>query len=929
MVKKLLSVIGLMALALGLLPALSAMAAPAATVTLDTTDVFPGADQTVTVTVENDANALTSPNAVIDYVRVTPPALLLDDGCPAIDGWSCTSHRGGFYDFEPTGSPDLQGRLGIVPGGSLDIPFTADIGAPQSADQTQGFVVDISDEGGANGSFDRYDNLDLTVHVLDLVAGSILETSTPVDNTATRGQTIDAQFTATSYARQDITVTPIVDGVPGTPVVLPGIGAAGAAGDAVDTDVAFDYTTTAGRTPRTTSPTVTITLDAGNGSDAGNLTGNFTIQGEPYLLPDLDSVTPDVVRSSRKDGTGAHIGGFDYDFSFDLEKLNIPTVTGVTATFSLQGATTGPFTAASTTLSWDGTPWAENGVVTVEATNVTIDADIDTEPLSGTLVLTGGTDANGHPYSQTIPLPSIVLIDNLAPLIQDFAVDIPSDQLQIKSGDVITFTGDILDPQDSPTLDFTISGTITDKVSLEQSDPFTIHAEPEFTGDSFTVSWTVPDTIAFGGVDGAVPDFSFLAAAASITDVAGNGSDADLTQDIDNADPAAVLAALADGDAADAPPIASGPLAGRYYVEVELANDYVGTNGESLLTGGCNTSTWDLEGATVEGVYYSDGSDCQNGQAGPDDKRIITVFEDLDPDRSYELTYDNGSLLSDALQDGANNTLLQDAIDTITRIAPRNPVFSTLERYDTDADDGSFEQVTVYGDPGANDRIVHLNRGGVAGANGTTAPHVTIGAASNVYEVHVRDGAGNTLYTVAAPEVDEDDQTTIDLPVIDDIASCDSGTGTGVVVGDNCHLTRLVTFYNPFAESGSQFSIEPLQLTIVLDQVVPEITGSSYDGSDAVDVGYNEILAGGRNNNQDWATVQVNPDADQQQDPFLYRPVNSVDNGSDAATRVLSGLMLDDRVGLYGVSFLYNGDDLDLYEDLAGNRTLEDVIVQS
>ena len=42
MVKKLLSVIGLMALALGLLPALSAMAAPAATVTLDTTDVFPG-----------------------------------------------------------------------------------------------------------------------------------------------------------------------------------------------------------------------------------------------------------------------------------------------------------------------------------------------------------------------------------------------------------------------------------------------------------------------------------------------------------------------------------------------------------------------------------------------------------------------------------------------------------------------------------------------------------------------------------------------------------------------------------------------------------------------------------------------------------------------------------------------------------------------
>ena len=929
MLKKCLSVVGLIALALGLLPALSAMAAPAATVSLDATDVFPGAGQDFTITVENDANPLTSAQAVIDYVRVTPPAMLLGDSCPTVQGWSCVSHRGGFYDFEPTGTPDIQGRLGIVPGGSLDITFTADIGAPQSADQTQNFVVDISDEGGANGSFDRYANLDLTVHVLDLVAGSILETSTPADNTATRGQTIDATFTATSYARQDITVTPLIDGTPGAPVTLPGIGALGTAGDAIDTDVAFDYTTTGGRTPRSATPTVTVGLDTGGASDAGTVTGTFTIQGEPYLQADLDSVAPEVVRSSRKDGTGAHIGGFDYDFTFDLDKLNIPTVADATATFALQGATTGPFAATSTTLSWDGAPWAENSVATVTAAGVTIDADIDTEALTGTLTLSGGTDSNGHPYSQTISLPSIVLIDNLAPLIQDFEVEIPSGQLQIKSGDVITFTGDIVDPQSSPTLDFVINGTVTDKVTLQQSEPFEIHAEPEFSGTSFSVDWTVPDEVGFGGSDVAVPDFSSLAASASITDVAGNASDADLTQDIDNADPAAVLAALADSTATDAPDIASGPLAGRYYVEVELANDYVGPNGESLLTGGCNASTWRLSGATVEGVYYSDGSACRNGQPGPDDKRIITVFEDLDPDRSYELTYDNGSLLSDALQDGADNTLLQDAIDTITRIAPRNPVFTTLERYDSDADDGSFEQVTVYGDPGNNDRMVHLNRGGVAGATGTQAPHVTVGAASSVYEVHVRDGAGNTLYVVADPEVDDDDQVTVDLPVIADIADCDTGAGTGVVVGDDCHLTRFVTFHNPFAEAGAQFSVDPLKLTIVLDQVVPQIAAAAFDGSDAVDVGYNEILAGGRNANQDWATVQVNPDAGQQQDDFLYRPVNSVDNGANASSRVLSGLMLDSRVGLYGVSFLYNGDPLDLYEDLAGNRTLEDVIFQS
>ena len=211
----------------------------------------------------------------------------------------------------------------------------------------------------------------------------------------------------------------------------------------------------------------------------------FSVKSIPCTPPLIvDSVAPEVVRSSRKDGTGAHIGGFDYDFTFDLDKLNIPTVAGTTATFALQGATTGPFAATSTALSWDGPPWAEDSVATVTAAGVTIDADIDTEALTGTLTLSGGTDSNGHPYSQTISLPSIVLIDNLAPLIQDFEVEIPSGQLQIKSGDVITFTGDIVDPQSSPTLDFIINGTVTDKVTLQQSEPFEIQA---VCTDVFTV----------------------------------------------------------------------------------------------------------------------------------------------------------------------------------------------------------------------------------------------------------------------------------------------------------------------------------------------------------------------------------------------------------------------------------------------------------
>ena len=172
---------------------------------------------------------------------------------------------------------------------------------------------------------------------------------------------------------------------------------------------------------------------------------------------------------------------------------------------------------------------------------------------------------------------------------------------------------------------------------------------------------------------------------------------------------------------------------------------------------------------------------------------------------------------------------------------------------------------------------------------------------------------------------------TLDLPIPALLGSCENGqAGEGTLVGDNCELTRFVTFFNPNAANGSRFSLDPLKLTVVLDQVTPEIRTAALNGSDAVDVGYNEALAGGRNANQDWATVQLNPDAGQQQDEFLFRPVNSVDNGANGATRVLSGLLLDQRVGLYGVSFLYNGSDpLELYEDLAGNRTSEDVIFQS
>ena len=918
MFKKPLALLAAVVMAYALLPALSAAAAPPASATLANNSVFPGPGQTFTVTVRNDANPLSlGALETINYVRVTPPAVLLNEGCPTVTGWTCTSHRNGYFDFSGGA---------IAAGSSLSIPFTGDIGAPNNANQVQPFVVDVSDQNGANNSFARLPGMNLTVKVLQLVANSIEETSPNTDELTTRGQTVQGQFRVLSYARQAITATPTVNGVQQATVTLPGIGNA-VAGTTQETPVPFSVSSTVALSPRTTALNITASI-ASPGASAGPLTGSFTAQAQAYLVPDLDSVEPKVVRSSRKDANGDHVGGFSYDISLDAEKLNIPTMsTAPTATLQLTGPGA-PTGALPMTITWSGgSPWAEGAVAEFSVTNVMINSTVDTGVLNGTLTLAGGTDSNLFPYSQTIPLPNLILIDNIAPIIQNFDIAIPSGQFQVKAGDTLQLTGDIDDPQNSPQLDLTITGTVTDKVTMQQSDPITVHANPTFSGDSFSVSYTLPATVPFNLVETPLPEFALFTADASIADVANNQSTASGDVDIDNAVPTVRIATLQD-DEFDGTNDFPGA---RYYIEVELTNDYNKDDGTSLIAGGCNPLSWDQDETSVIGVYYSNGASCQNGVAGPDNKRVLALLSELDPNFPYQIEFDSGVLLHDDMFDGAANEVLGFVAETITTIAPPNPLFSQFERYDTDASDGSYETVTVYGDAENNDRVVHVNAGGPAATSGSKVPHITVGAASTAFEVHVRDELGNTLYRVAAPTVNGNDQTTLDLPIPALLGSCENGqAGEGTLVGDNCELTRFVTFFNPNAANGSRFSLDPLKLTVVLDQVTPEIRTAALNGSDAVDVGYNEALAGGRNANQDWATVQLNPDAGQQQDEFLFRPVNSVDNGANGATRVLSGLLLDQRVGLYGVSFLYNGSDpLELYEDLAGNRTSEDVIFQS
>ena len=351
-------------------------------------------------------------------------------------------------------------------------------------------------------------------------------------------------------------------------------------------------------------------------------------------------------------------------------------------------------------------------------------------------------------------------------------------------------------------------------------------------------------------------------------------------------------------------------------------------DGTSVIAGGCTPSSWDVDETTVVAVFYSNGQSCQSGVAGPDNVRILGLLSTIDPNFPYQVTYDGSGLLADDLHDGANNLVefLQDV--TFTRIAPANPLFNQLQRYDTDADNGDYETVGPLGDPNNNDYVFHVNRGGQPGSQ---TPHITVGAASAAYDIVVTDELGNRLFTETAPTVDGDGFTTIDIPLPINTNGCDTGAGTGTRIGPNCELTRRITFFNPNAAPGSQFSAIPLNLTMVLDQTVPAIVASTLS-SDAsqVTVGYNESLAGGRNANQDWATVQRNPDAGQQQDEFLYRGVFDVQQGETANTRVLSGLSIDNRVPLYGVSYLFQGADaLDVYEDLAGNRSATDVIFVS
>jgi len=926
MFKRLVAVVGLAVMAFGLLPAVVASAAPAASASIDKSTVFPGGDKTFTITVRNGESPLFAPTETIDYIRVTPPAVLLDEACPEVSGWSCVSHRGGFFDFTPVGGG--LGLTGLAPGASLDIPFTGRIGAPNTADQTQAFVVDVSGDAGANGTFDRLPGLNVTVKVLQLVSGSIVEVKDGVvgDGVATRGQTITARFTARSFARNAISAVPTINGVARSAVSLAGIGATAVEGTTKDTNVSFTFSTPAGITPEQAVEALTINISA-PGTSAGPLTGGFTVQGQPYLSVDLDSISDPVVRSSRKDSNGNHSGGVTYDLTLDAEKLNLPTVSGATARLELTGPG-GPYAAAAT-ISWDGTPWAKNSTATFAFAPITINADVPTGVLSGTLVLEGGTDNNGFAYSERIPLADLILIDNIAPIIERFDLYLPAGQLQGKAGDALDFDGEISDEQGNTVLpdDLTVTARIRNNITMATSDPIPVTVNG--SGTAFSGTFVLPDTVPTnnGTATMPLPDFGLVTLEADLTDAAGNGSGAFADADIDNAVPLIKEAALVDGNAEDTvDPL--GQTGGRYYVSVELTNDYNDADGTSVIAGGCTPSSWDVDETTVVAVFYSNGQSCQSGVAGPDNVRILGLLSTIDPNFPYQVTYDGSGLLADDLHDGANNLVefLQDV--TFTRIAPANPLFNQLQRYDTDADNGDYETVGPLGDPNNNDYVFHVNRGGQPGSQ---TPHITVGAASAAYDIVVTDELGNRLFTETAPTVDGDGFTTIDIPLPINTNGCDTGAGTGTRVGPNCELTRRITFFNPNAAPGSQFSAIPLNLTMVLDQTVPAIVASTLS-SDAsqVTVGYNESLAGGRNANQDWATVQRNPDAGQQQDEFLYRGVFDVQQGETANTRVLSGLSIDNRVPLYGVSYLFQGADaLDVYEDLAGNRSATDVIFVS
>lgn len=878
MLRKLTALVAATLVAFALLPAVAATAEVNSSATLlEGAEVFPGGGQAYLLQVSNDENPILGLGRNINRIRVTLPPNLRNPQCPDPSdlpaGFTCTERT-------PPGVTGFVFDGLLMPGQTADLPFTVDVIAPTDRDRVQQVRVEYSEDAGI--TYDKIADLDTAIRILQLIPGTLREVDPagfPSPNRGTAGQTLTIEFAVRNHAQQTVTVTPTLDSDdPGDTVtaLTPTLDIPPAGGEATAT---FTFTSPDAATRlRDVVVTADATAPGADAPDTDN-TAVLQIEGPPHLALDPASFSDPVVSSGG--GTGR-----TYRFTIEADKLNLPAVTGLSGSITL----TGPQTLTAALDAPDTLPRPERSDLLLQFAPVTVTAADPSGSFDATFAFTGSDD-NGQAFSQTVSLPDLVELDNLAP---DVTLDLalPDGQVQAKEGDVVTISGEVAGGDVALPDDLTLSLVATGDGEVVD---IPVPAEDvQVDGTAFTVDVTVEGTATYDDVTGFFADgigTGTLTATATAADTAGNvGGDA-AAQDLDNIQPfmRSPARVIRDADYDPDKPV----------VEVVWDNNF-----PALVAGACLPTQYEVDEAIVLEVRYSDGSRCQPGQASPagDNTRILVLDRAIDPDVPRNVDYVADALglgVNDPAVDGARNEAVDQTVRTISGVAPPLPQLINVTRSDTDSP-GGREDATF-----AEDRY-WTNVGG--DADDPAAVLAFVGGAKSSYVIQVLDGDGTVLHEAQASGADD----TIRIPLPDSVAGC-----TGAVEDDDCVLERALRFFNPSAVPGAQVG-PALDLEVVLDQTDPTLAGAAMDSPEQVTVTLSEVLHAGRNVAEDWYLLERNPDPDSGAGEFFVYGAQGV-SGS-GATRTLDA-DLPGNGPFAGVGYRFFGSDpLDRYEDYAGNR---------
>ena len=575
--------------------AVPAFAAPASTARLTVgQQVFPGQNQPYSIQVNN--SGLPIAGETINAVRILLPTqgTGVTNGAAPIVGpgtWTATRVSNGTLQ-----SILFKGGT-IAPGGNAVFTFPANVPAPASSDRSGVVQVQVSSDGGMTTSNATVptgsgNTLTTAVRVLEVTTIAPASPAGVTDGTGTAGQPVVFTTSIKNHATNALLVDPAL--------TVGGTNSNETVTDQAPTTIAsgatssFNFPVTLGSTG-TADRTATFT---GGGTAPGAVAAakstNLVVQVAPGLTPRLNTLSPRVVRPTA--GTPV-----EYTFTINADKVGTPGLTlgdGSSLSFAgnsipLQGTTSFAGGAATQTLTF--------GPMAITGADGVYDAD---------LVLVG-SDANDKAFSQTVSLADAIEIDSILPVITA-ELELPNDedgdaQSAAKNGDEITVSGSVSDNL----------GATIDFVELRSNAGDVINVPVTVSGGEYTGSAVVEFS------EGAT---SFLAAAQA-TDTAGNRGVVEST-------PAVV-------DLFAPTLVNPGEVLSTTALRVQF-DDAAG-----LVAGGCNPTEWEVDGAVVSDVQYTNGTSCRQGLMGspaaPDNYRVLVLGSAIDETEEPAVTYTPGA----------------------------------------------------------------------------------------------------------------------------------------------------------------------------------------------------------------------------------------------------------------------------------------------